>query len=49
MLIIGEKEKQDGLVTVRYLRQKKQQTMKLDDFLQLLVMEEAKGKAEVIF
>lgn len=49
MLIVGRKEQQEGLVTVRRLKEKNQQTMAIVDFLQLLAAEEEKGKAEYIF
>jgi len=49
MLIVGRKEQQEGLVTVRRLKEKNQQTMAIEDFLQLLAAEEEKGKAEYIF
>jgi len=48
MVIVGRKEHQEGLVTLRRLKEKKQQTVTVDEFLQLLAAEEEKGKAEYI-
>ena len=49
MVIVGRKEQQEGLVTIRRLKAKNQQTMAIEEFLQLLAAEEEKGKAEYIF
>ena len=49
MVIVGRKEQQEGLVTIRRLKAKKQQTMTIEEFLQLFAAEEEKGKAEYIF
>ena len=43
------REQQEGLVTIRRLKAKNQQTMAIEEFLQLLAAEEEKGKAEYIF
>lgn len=48
MVIVGRKEQQEGLVTLRRLKEKKQQTMTVEDFLQMIAGEEEKGKAEYI-
>lgn len=49
MVIIGQKEQQQGFVTIRLLKGKNQQTMNLEDFFEMLAREEEKGKAEYIF
>lgn len=49
MVIVGQKEQQQGFVTVRPLKGKNQQTMTIQGFFEMLALEEEKGKAEYIF
>lgn len=49
MVIVGKKEEQEDLVTIRFFGQKKQMAMDMEAFLQMLAQEEDKGRAECIF
>lgn len=48
MIILGQKEQQQEMVTIRLLRQKKQQSMSIRELVQILMDEESKGKPEFL-